>query len=948
MILMDTTDIRRALKGVRTDYHRPMRSIFVLVAFLVFLPLTTSAQFYFGKNKVQYTHFNWQVMESEHFRVYFYDEEAEIARVAADLAEEAYQELAVKFKHEVDRKVPLVIYSSPSYFSQTNIIPGLLPESVAGFTEFLKGRVVVPFHGSYYDFAHVIKHELVHVFTLSKLREVTDRSRRAKNFMPPLWFTEGLAEYWSKDWDAEADMVVRDMILSNRFFDLENIYRVRGTYYMYKLGESICHFIDSTYGPDKLIRLFENWPKGKRFETVLQVTLGDSMKELSRKWEYYLKKKYFPSLTELDLPQATSRKVTTDGYAVKGVPIKWDNGAGLKEWIVYKANVMGYSGIYIVPSDKSAKPRILVKGERSSDFESLYLLRSGIDANDSGLIVFSSKSKEADVIYIYDLKQGKITRRFEFKGLVASRSPRLSRDGKRVVFSGVRKSGYTDLYLLDIENGSYRTVTNDVYYDVDPVFTLTGKDLVFVSDRCAYGKESAKNLFKLNLDSGLLTQLTFGRFDDQSPDVSDAGIYFSSDRGGSYNIFLLKEDGSLTRQSTYATAALNPRVSTDGKRLIYTGYEAMRYQIYEMDIPETPQPVEQPPMAEGIHWLPRQIDRKFSQASVKYDSDYSLDIAQSAVGYDPVYGSLGGVQAAISDVLGNRSFYFLVANTAQTRDDFLESFNVGITFINRENRLNWGVGAFHLVDEYYNDFDGFYHERQAGGIALLSYPFSKFHRIDWTIIGRYSKRDQLFGLRIRENFLLTNFISLVYDNSLWDYSGPVEGRRYNFTLGYTVSGDQNSVLTSFNRVGMVDLRHYHRLGLYSAIASRLFAYSSTGVDPQRIYFGGSWSFRGFDRRAFYNRNVIFASHELRFPLIDNLYIGFPFGGLGFRGIRGAIFFDTGSAWDNEFDKLLGSFGAGVRVGVAQIVVLRFDFSRTTDFETISPNTDFDFFFGWNF
>jgi hypothetical protein len=36
------------------------------------------------------------------------------------------------------------------------------------------------------------------------------------------------------------------------------------------------------------------------------------------------------------------------------------------------------------------------------------------------------------------------------------------------------------------------------------------------------------------------------------------------------------------------------------------------------------------------------------------------------------------------------------------------------------------------------------------------------------------------------------------------------------------------------------------------------------------------------------------------------------------------------------------------VALANVIVLRFDFSRTTDFEKISKSTDFDFFFGWNF
>jgi outer membrane protein assembly factor BamA len=299
----------------------------------------------------------------------------------------------------------------------------------------------------------------------------------------------------------------------------------------------------------------------------------------------------------------------------------------------------------------------------------------------------------------------------------------------------------------------------------------------------------------------------------------------------------------------------------------------------------------------------------------------------------------------MSDVLGNRLFYFLLTNTARTKDDFLESFNVGVTFINREKRLNWGVGVYHLFNEYFNDHDGLYFERQAGVLSLLSYPVSKFSRVDLTTLARYSKRDRILFFDVREKALATHYASWVYDNALWGRTGPMEGRRYNLTVGYTWTIGE---FDSFNRLVAVDLRHYFRLGRRSTFANRMFAYSSAGQEPQRIYFGGSWSFRGFDRREWYNRNVLFASNELRFPLVDRLLIGFPFGGVGFSGIQGALFYDNGAAWDDKFDQFLGSFGAGFRVTLGYVVVLRFDFSRTTDYETISPNTDFDFFFGWNF
>ncbi|MFZ1684760.1 MAG: hypothetical protein WAU88_11625, partial [Candidatus Zixiibacteriota bacterium] len=322
-------------------------SIAGLLLLLLALAAPVSAQFYFGKNKVQYTKFDWQVMTTEHFRIYFYQEEKEVARIAADVAEKSYHELAARFNHEVRRKVPLIIYSSPSYFSQTNVIPGILPESVGGFTEFMKGRVVLPFHGSYHDFVHVLRHELVHVFQLSRLEEATSHMLSQKIAYPPLWFTEGQAEFWSKDWDTEADMIVKDMVISGRLLSISDFYQVEGSFFMYKLGESVCSFIDSTYGSEKIAQMYDNWGKGRTFEDIVKITLGDDLNELSRKWEYALKRKYFPEIQQLGLPNMAAKQISFEGFSVKGVPITWKDGDSLKTWIVYKANRRGYTGIYM-------------------------------------------------------------------------------------------------------------------------------------------------------------------------------------------------------------------------------------------------------------------------------------------------------------------------------------------------------------------------------------------------------------------------------------------------------------------------------------------------------------------------------------------------------------------------------------------------------------------------
>jgi Tol biopolymer transport system component len=931
------------------------RPVFLIAIFLL-LSVPSHGQYYFGKNKVQYTNFDWQVLTTRHFEIYFYTEEKEIAQIAASCAEESYRFLENKFNHRIRRKIPLVIYSSPNYFAQTNIIPSLLPENVAGFTEFMKGRMVVPFDGSYSNFARVIRHELVHTFLRHKIPYVMKAHRRLNYTGLPLWFEEGLAEHWSGEWDTEADMMLKDLVLSGRFLRLEDVYQVYGTYLMYKIGEAFCARLEREYGDDEISLLLENYWRAKGFAQVFELTFNKSLKEFWNEWEYSLKKRYFPEVESKDLPTRVSTQLTFDGINIKPEPVVLSD----EEWVVFKSNRLGYSSICMMSAKGEREKSVtLIKGERSPQFESLHLLKSKIGVSKDGKIAFVSKSHENDVLYVYHIEERKITHRQGFADLIELSSPEWSPDGGRVAFVGVAKNGYSDLYLYDFEEELLERLTQDIYEEKDPSWSPDGQRIAFVSDRGAFGEDGFLNLFVLTLSEGEITPLTSGPHHDLAPDWSSDGkhLVFSSDRNGSFDLYLLpvrpEADSSQVRRLTsFLTGAFDPGFSPDDKTVFFTAYEKYSFQINKMSSDTAvvgkatlSGPAKLLAGASQPAWRPRKMKGDQQSGSVKYKNRFSFDIAQSVISYDAVYGTVGGFQAAFTDMLGNHQYFILLGNSARSTQDFLSSFNFGVTYINRIHRINYGYGLFHLKDEYYDEFHGFYTERQYGGLALVSYPLSKFKRVDASLFLRQSERDVYVQNREREAFLSTNYLSWILDTSIWDYVGPIDGTRVNFTLGLTLNLKDGE---TYNKLLLCDLRKYLRLKKNSCYAVRLMGFSSAGKEPQRLYLGGSWSLRGYDRRAFYGRHVVLASNELRFPLIDDLFIGFPFGKISFRAIRGALFFDAGNAWEDEFDQLYGSFGIGARISLGYVMVLRFDISRTTDFEKISKRTDFDFFFGWNF
>jgi len=108
--------------------------ILPLVAALAALPGTASAQ-EFGQNKVQYRTFDWQIIQTEHFDVYFYPVEREAALDVARIAERSYARLSRILHHNFSERKPILLYASYSEFQETNALGGESPgEGTEGST----------------------------------------------------------------------------------------------------------------------------------------------------------------------------------------------------------------------------------------------------------------------------------------------------------------------------------------------------------------------------------------------------------------------------------------------------------------------------------------------------------------------------------------------------------------------------------------------------------------------------------------------------------------------------------------------------------------------------------------------------------------------------------------------------------------------------------------------
>jgi len=924
---------------------------------------SASAQInYFGQNKIQYRGFDWQVLQGAHVDLYYYPEEDELARLALSYAEESFAILVEKFGHTPPRRIPLIIYASHADFEQTNVLPFIPPEGILGVTEYLKQRVTVPFQGNYTEFRHTIRHELVHAFQLSVGMETYQRFPRGRTPMP-LWWSEGLAEFWSGGEDSRDEMILRELTINGLLPSLQQLTYLYG-YIAYPLGGAIHAWLAEEFGEWRVQVMYRDAWKYRSFEQALEGVYGLPLADLEERYLQHFRRRYFPAIATRETMGLTARRLAT--LAIK--PVAYQEPGDSTTRLLYLSPRSGYMAIHTMRLDQPGSGEPEVTGERSAEFESFHPFSSRLDTRE-GIAIFTSKYLERDALFLWDLRRRRLVGRYQFDDLVSILSPAWLPDGKSIVFSGLTVSGISDLYRLSLPDGTLERLTHDRYQDLDPTVSPDGRTVVFASDRTPFGNDGALNLFRLDLTSGDVTYLTYGAWRDENPRwAANDRVYFTSDRSGVYDIYSVDEAGNGRQETATLTGAFDPQWIERDSVLVYGGFNELSYGIYRR---RSPLPVDSAATftlatyREPTGWpWPELADARYARADpVPYAKRYSLDFATGDAAVAPGYGAAAGALFLFSDFLSDHLIFVSLTSFQQSGfGDILGNVNGSVFYLNQSRRLNWGAGAFRLRGTFYEgDFETVYNETSWGGIFALRWPYSRFSRVEGQFrLERSDRLDIVGGDREeprRIGWLASNYLSFVRDNALWLPTGPIDGERRNLTLGLT-NDLTNGRFDSWQAT--LDERRYFRLGSQSAFAVRFFGYFSAGARPRRVALGGSWGLRGYPRLGNVGgTRAVMLNTEVRFPLSNFISIGFPIGEFRFPGVAAAIFNDIGGGWtkDTPARGLLGSAGFGLRMAILYPLVLRLDFGwryNTGDVLNYalpylkSDHSFVEFFFGFNY
>lgn len=160
-------------------------------------------------------------------------------------------------------------------------------------------------------------------------------------------------------------------------------------------------------------------------------------------------------------------------------------------------------------------------------------------APDGRTITYMSYLNDEPRVYVYDLERG------SQRTLVDSRymtfAPRYSPDSRYIVFS-MAINGNTDIYRVPVSGGQPERLTNAPGIDTGGSYSPDGRRIVFESDR-----SGSQQLYVMNADGSNPRRISFGGGGYATPEWSPEGNLIAFTKTGSFNIGVMRPDGSGER-----------------------------------------------------------------------------------------------------------------------------------------------------------------------------------------------------------------------------------------------------------------------------------------------------------------------------------------------------------------------------------------------------------------
>ena len=235
--------------------------------------------------------------------------------------------------------------------------------------------------------------------------------------------------------------------------------------------------------------------------------------------------------------------------------------------IAFVSNITGHKEIYISDYD-GYNLRQITSYKSISLFPRL--------SPDGKKLIFTSYRNSGPVLYLENLDSGETKVISARPGL--NTGAEWSPDGKSVAVT-LSLKGNPDIYILDTDGKIIKRITHYWGIDTDPSFSPDGQKIAFVSNRCG-----SPQIYVHNIKTGREERITFeGRYNSAPCWSSSNRIAYSCMMDGNFDICTINPDGTDMKRLTQDPGSDEaPYWSPDGRYIIFSSNRTGHYQLYIM------------------------------------------------------------------------------------------------------------------------------------------------------------------------------------------------------------------------------------------------------------------------------------------------------------------------------------------------------------------------------
>jgi Tol biopolymer transport system component len=256
-------------------------------------------------------------------------------------------------------------------------------------------------------------------------------------------------------------------------------------------------------------------------------------------------------------PSASPRQLTTQ-RSVSIESIAWSRDASAVVYSAAEGFTAAQSHVWRVRVDGTEPPeRLEVAGSGAV---------APVIAPSRDRLAFSHVSDDADV---YRFEVGRPVQ-LVVGSTFAEMEPRLSPDGRRIVFGSVHSGDTSDLWLAGADGSNPQQLTHLSKRDLgSPSWSPDGRQVVFD----AFGPgDPHYHIWLIDADGGTPRRLTTRAGDEHVPSWSHDGkwIYFTSEQGGTArDVWRVSADGQISERLVSGTSGPFACESPDGRTLLF-------------------------------------------------------------------------------------------------------------------------------------------------------------------------------------------------------------------------------------------------------------------------------------------------------------------------------------------------------------------------------------------